>query len=121
MENNPLLKQLKVGDLVLVETPMGNGPMARQIIKLTNVDFKPMDEECNLDWLDFECEVLYTNQKMHPSNLGLCFGNCYAITQIVDNKHLKKFAKSMELWKPLDFPMTDAELEWGKKRFKTFF
>jgi hypothetical protein len=116
MGNNPLLKDLKLNDMVLIEVPMGNQPPAKQIVKLTKVDFKPSNDEHDLDWLDFDCEVIYTNQKTHPSNLTLSYGNCYTITQLVDEKHLKLLAKAQGLWKPLDFPMTDAELEWGRKR-----
>jgi hypothetical protein len=120
MKNNPLLKTLKDGDIVMfVHHTMGPmlGDMTpskeiRYIARLSKTKFIPADEKCSVDWLEFESEILYSNQRQHPELLkqGVPY-NCTAITETVPAGLLERMAEFHKLWKAEEYMYSDVELE----------
>jgi hypothetical protein len=117
---NPLLKTLKDGDIVMfVYHTMGPtlGDMTpskeiRYIARLSKTKFIPADEKCSADWLEFESEILYSNQRQHPELLkqGVPF-NCMAIMETVPEGLIEKMAEFHKLWKAEEYMYSDIELE----------
>ena len=120
MKNNPLLKTLRDGDIVMfVHNTMGPmlGDMTpsreiRYIARLKNTKFIPADEKCSVDWLEFDSEILYSNQRQHPELLkhGVPY-NSSAITETVPEGILERTAEFFKLWKAEEYMYSDLELE----------
>jgi hypothetical protein len=64
----------------------------KEICRIYNLKFKKADEKSNLDWLDFDGEIIYTNIKLHKSMLNNPSGNCMAITQKIDLEQIEQIA-----------------------------
>lgn len=120
MKSNPILKLLKEGDIVFMEVPSFLFTV-KQIIKLKNLKYEPVDDQFKFDWLNFDPEVLYTNMRWHPSLLGRCAGNCLAIKEIVPTAILEMFAANHNMWKATDNMLSDEELAAEQERLKNQF
>jgi len=128
MKNNPLLKTLKDGDIVMfVYHTMGPmlGDMTpskeiRYIARLKNTKFIPADKNCSVDWLEFNSEILYSNQRQHPELLeqGVPF-NCLTITETVPEGLIERMAEFHKLWKAEEFMYSDVELESLKELIRS--
>lgn len=120
MKNNPLLKTLKDGDIVMfVHHTMGPtfrditpSKEMRYIARLSKTKFIPADEKCSVDWLEFESEILYSNQRQHPELLthGVPY-NCMAITETVPEGLIERMVEFHKLWKAEEYMYSDVELE----------
>jgi len=108
--NKKLLSILKDGDQVLCVLE-GNGTSAKQIVKLKNVEFSPPNEEHKFTWLNFEVEVLYTNVRLHSSEINRKFTNCFGIREKIPNGLEELIAKRENLWKFGEYQLTDEEFE----------
>jgi hypothetical protein len=117
-KSNPILKTLKVGDVVLLSMP-GNhfsmNPPIRQIIKLTKAEYEKPNEN-GLDWLNFDGEVLYTTQRVHPSEPNLIFGNCLAISEKLNDFLVQKYKIDYMMFAPNENVLSDEELEYLNNR-----
>jgi hypothetical protein len=114
---NPLLKTLKDGDVVMVEIP-SSGATFKEIVKLKNLKYQPADEKFDFDWLDFDCDILYVNQRVHKDMLQSSLGNCLAITEIIPTDLIEHTARQNDMWRSDLHLMSDAELE-QKQNFVT--
>lgn len=108
--NKKLLSILKDGDQVLCVLE-GNATSAKQIVKLKNVKFSPPSKEYNFTWLDFEVEVLYTNVRLHSSDIDKKFTNCFGIREKIPSGLEELIAKRENLWKFEEYQLTDEEFE----------
>jgi len=106
---NPLLKTLKDGDVVMVEVP-SSGASFKQIVKLKNLKYQSADNEFDFDWLHFDSDVLYVNQRTHK-DIMQCMGNCLAITEIIPTELIEHTARQNDMWRSDLHLMSDAELE----------
>lgn len=116
MKNNPILKTLVDGDVVMMEVPSSLRNSLKQICRITNLKFTEAENDRKFDWLEFDGEVLYTNTRLHKSHLNDPIGNCLAITEKLTNSDIAKIAKINNLWAFSDDLMSDAELEYAKAR-----
>lgn len=120
IRNNPILKTLSIGDLVLINVPSGtftrSAPI-RQIIKLTEVEFDPRKDENGYDWLNFKGDVIFTSERVHASEPNLIFGNCLAITEKLNPFLVEKYVKDFMLFPPTENQLSDEELEYLKNKF----
>ena len=116
-KNNPILKTLSVGDIVLVHIPTDvwsrTAPI-RQIVKLTKADYEP---GADFDWMNFEGEVIFTSERVHASEPNLIFGNCLAISEKLNPFLIEKYKKDFMLFPPTENQLSDEELEYLQKRF----
>lgn len=113
--NNPILKTLSDGDIVVLECPNVNGTQSIQICRITNVKFTPADERCGLDWLDFKRDILYTNVHLHKVDIanGIGTGGCMSITKkLGSDTEMELFAKANGLWSSSQYLLTDEELKY---------
>lgn len=114
---NPILKILKENDIVLVELPSDMRVNYFQICKIYNLKYTPSNDEFDFDWLDFNTEVLYVNWRVHPTLINQCIGNCLAITEVIPVELIETFVVQYRMWKPEEYPLSDAELERNSIRF----
>lgn len=115
-KNNPILKTLVLGDVVLINIPSNTWTRSapiRQIIKLTELDFDPGDD---FDWLNFKGDVLYTTERVHSSDPNLIFGNCFSITEKLNSFLIEKYKKDFMMFSPEENQLSDEELEYLKNR-----
>lgn len=115
--NNPILKTLKEGDIVMVELVSKNGKPFKQICQLSNLKYFPADETYDSDWLEFKTEVLYTNFRMSP-NAIYCIGNCLAITEVIPKELVQIYVTREGMWNPEQYPLSDEEVEYHKNRIE---
>jgi len=108
--NNPILKEIKNGDIVMVEMPSKLRAAYKQICKLTDIKYEPADKETPFDWLNFKSEILYTNYRLHPTMMH-CIGNCLAISEIIPAELIDTYVRQNEMWRPEQYPLSDAEFE----------
>ena len=108
---NPILKTLKDGDIVMIEVSD-----YKQIVKLKNIQYKPLNKKFDSDWLEFDSEVLFTNTRMHKNNMT-ALGNCLAITQIIPNEIVENIASQNKMWKADMYLLSDEEVELMTRRF----
>ena len=116
---NPLLKILKAEDVVMVEIP-SSGATFKQIVKLKNLKYQPADNEFDFDWLDFDSDVLYVNQRTHKDILQ-CLGNCLSITEIIPTELIEHIARQNDMWRSDLHLMSDAELEQKRNFVNSMF
>ena len=121
--NNPLLKHIKPGDIVLMGIIFGRQGLGdkriTQIVKITKADYEPANDEYKFDWLNFKGEVIYTSERVHADSTNFIFGNCLAIEQILPNEFIiEKCVKDYMLFKPTEHQLTDAERDWQEERAK---
>jgi hypothetical protein len=107
---NSLLKTLKENDIVIVELNSKERANYKQICRIYNLKYLPADEKFSFDWLDFDSEILYVNWRVHPTMID-CIGNCLAITEILSKELIGIYVRQYEMWKPEEYPLSDAELE----------
>lgn len=119
MKSNPILEQLKENDIVMIEVPSMERSNVKQICRVYNLKFKKADDKIKFDWLEFEGEILYTNMKLHKSMKNDPVGNCMAITEKINPDQLEQIARVNDMWKVELYPMSDAELEYGRARFNS--
>ena len=116
MTENVLLKDISENSVVLMEL-FGSidKPAAKQFCKIYNIKFIPKDEKCS-----FDCEVLYTNFRMHKSMLNSPMGNCLSITEIIPNEmNLDLYASSLGLWKADLHSLSDNELKQKRSYYES--
>lgn len=114
--NNPLLKNIKEGDIVLMEIQSSERNSFKEICKLSNLNFQPADKEFNFDWLEFEGEILYTNFRLHKSMLDKPMGNCLSITEIIPIDLVETYVRINDMWRANNFLMSDQELEYKQSK-----
>ena len=108
--NNPILKDVKEGDICLFE--MRSFPPIYQIARLTNLKYEPEDEKYGYSWLEFKSELLYCNHRLHPKTVEMGVGmNCLGIIQIVPKELLEQIVKTYNMFEVKQFPLSDAEYE----------
>lgn len=115
MKSNPILKQLKEGDIVLTENPSHDLATCKQMIKLRNIKYHPIDDKHMFDWLDFEGDILYTNIKLHKSLLNQPIGNCMSITEIICDEQIEQLARLYDMWKADEYMLTDSEFKYKQQ------
>jgi hypothetical protein len=108
---NPILKTLKDGDVVMIYIPFPSGQSARQIVRLKNIKYLPADDKFDFDWLDFDCDVLYVNQRTHKDVLQ-CWGNCVSIAEVIPADLIEITARQNDMWLWDLYQLSDAELEY---------
>jgi hypothetical protein len=59
-------------------------------------------------------EVLFTSERTHPTETNIIFGNCMAITQILNNFLIEKYKIDYRLFKPTENALSDEEFEYLK-------
>lgn len=111
MKNNPLLKIINNGDVVMIENIGLTGPTVMEICRLKNTVFTGADTKCSIDWLEFDAEILYTNLRLHPSMLNDSMGNCRAIIEIIPEELIDRIARANDMWPATDHMLSDVELE----------
>lgn len=110
---NPIIKELKENDLVLLEIPSSERPTLKQICRIYN--FRFLEGQV---WLYFDGTVLYTNFKLHRSMLKRVMGNCMSITEKIDPEHLEQYSRVNDLWKADLYLLSDAEVEQKRNYLK---
>lgn len=118
IKNNPLLKTLKNGDVVLFEIPYASDKPDYIIAEISNLKFYPSDEEYDYDWLDFDSKALYSTYRMHLEHLKVPV-NCMCITEVFPKdkpNRLRRAIKEYDLMDVNDDPLSDEELD-AKKSF----
>jgi hypothetical protein len=113
---NPLIYVVKENDVVFFNITGFSGA-AKQLCRVYDLKLIPADEVCSIDWLEFKVDVLYASQRMHPSVMNNCIGNCLAMQEIVPEPIMEMFAKNHNMWKADEYMMSDAELEAVRERF----
>lgn len=114
MKNNPILESLQENDIVMIELPSTERSDVKQICRIFNLNFTKSDNEKDIDWLDFDGEILYTNIKLHKTMLDYPLGNCMAITEHINADQLEQIARVNDMWKTDMYLMSDAEFEYKK-------
>lgn len=118
---NPILKNIKDGDVVLMEMESRYDTPHRNLVRLSNVEYIPAGTEhegstFDFDWLEYDADVLYTNKKMHSSWLdkGVC--NCLGITEIVEEELIEKYVQTYNMFDAKKYTVSDEEAERNYKR-----
>jgi len=129
MENNPILKDIKVGDICLIGHNATfyilaePNPAHYQIILMKEIKFIPAgmlydDVVMDIDWLDFKAELLYTMDRMHPSILnneynGVAY-NCRAILEIIPQGLVSNYVNKYNMFPATKYMLSDNEFELQK-------
>ena len=106
MKTTKILHNIKPNDLVFIEVSgnIFNPTPIRQIIRIKTIDYHDDGE-----WFDYTGRVVYTNTRLHKSDIDNPLTNCLGISQIISEKFVEVFAKSMYMWKSNEFLMSDEE------------
>lgn len=111
--NNPILKTLSNGDVILLVVPTSSRDLV-QIIKLSDIKFESGADLTppEIDWLNFKGEVLYTSMRVHHTQKDLIFGNCLAIREKLNPFLIEKYKKDYMLFSPSENMLSDEEQEY---------
>lgn len=115
MKNNPVLKTVKEGDLVLFHSPgmvsmHGFVPDLYQIARLTNIKLLEADDKYNFEWLEYDADLLYSSVQLPEDSMEPSL-NCMAISQIVPSELLDNLVHSFRLFDPRKYPLSKEEVE----------
>lgn len=116
METNPIINDVKVGDLILIEIQSSERSAFKQIIKITECNLLPADEKYSFAWLDFKATIEYTNYRLHQTMLDKPSGNCLSFTEIIPLELLETLVRNEGMWKASLYLMSDNELAAKQKR-----
>ncbi len=96
----------------MIEVP-SNGFTFKQICRIFNLRYIPVDDRYSFDWLHFDSEVLYLNIRLHKSAMT-SLGNCMAITEIIPIEIIETIARNNDMWKSDKYQLSDTEFEAKK-------
>lgn len=114
----PLLKVLKDGDIVLMELPQNYSAPIRQIVRLKNLEYESEDEEHpNMNWLNFEGEVLFTTVRVTKESENLIFTNCMGIRELLNPFLVEKYKSDYNMFFPKENQMSEEEMVNYKTEF----